>query len=569
MATINPATLPLKRTFGLRILEILPGLSSWLFILSPLILSFTKPLWVAYIIIAYDLMWLTKSVGLSYRLIRGYRRLRATSKVNWQQRLEDLNDLEAGLKRTQERLKRNRLPSRLMKGELKSYRHQLRQLLAQPVDILDPKKVYHGVIVAVYNESLDILEPTLRALTSSHYNLKKLWLYLAYEQRGGEQVAKDVKDLVARYGSKFGHMEAVMHPSNIRGEVKAKAGNITYAGRRLATRAKQQQISPANMLVTTLDSDNRPHPNYFAYLTFKYCTEPDRVHCSYQPLPMYYNNIWDVPAPMRIIATGNSFWQLMEAMRPHRMRNFSAHAQSLRTLIDTDFWNVRSVVEDGHQFWRTYFTYHGNHRVVPLHTPVYQDAVLARGYLKTFRAQFLQTRRWAWGVSDIPYIIVNSWRDKQTPRADKLWKLARHWEGHFGWATSPLILAFAAWTPLLINPELKNEVWAYQLPQIAGRIQAITLIGAVITIVVSLISLPPRPTYHKRSRSLFMVGQWALLPFVTIIFSAMAALNAQTRLMFGRYLENFDVTDKVTLAQHKAAALQRPSFLKFKPRGRA
>ena len=95
----------------------------------------------------------------------------------------------------------------------------------------------------------------------------------------------------------------------------------------------------------------------------------------------------------------------VSSMRPHALRNFSSHAQSLQTLIDTDFWSVRTIVEDGHQFWRTYFRYDGDHQVFPVYVPVYQDAVLAKGYRRTLKAQFIQLRRWAWGASDVAYVI--------------------------------------------------------------------------------------------------------------------------------------------------------------------
>jgi hypothetical protein len=41
-----------------------------------------------------------------------------------------------------------------------------------------------------------------------------------------------------------------------------------------------------------------------------------------------------------------------------------------------------------------------------------------------------------------------------------------------------------------------------------------------------------------------MVLQWVYLPVTTIAFGCVAALNSQTRLMFGWYLSKFDVTEK-------------------------
>src|SRR5690606_23763275 len=129
-------------------------------------------------------------------------------------------------------------------------------------------------------------------------------------------------------------------------------GNITYAGRQLKQYVKSQKIDPEHVIVTTLDADNRPHPQYLASVTYAFVPDEDRKYKSYQPIPMFLNNIWDAPAPMRVIATGNSFWNLIVSARPHLMRNFSSHAQSLAALIDTDFWSVRTIVEDGHQYWR-------------------------------------------------------------------------------------------------------------------------------------------------------------------------------------------------------------------------
>jgi hypothetical protein len=260
---------------------------------------------------------------------------------------------------------------------------------------------------------------------------------------------------------------------------------------------------------------------------------------------MFFNNIWDVPAPMRVIATGNSFWLLMETMRPHRLRNFAAHAQSLAALIDTDFWSTTTIVEDGHQFWRTYFVYDGDHEVVPVFTPVYQDAVLAQTYIKTFRVQFLQLRRWAWGVSDFSFVVRNSIANRRIPWSNKLVQIGRLFEGHFSWATAPLILTFVAWLPLYLNRQFSYQSLAHNLPNITSQILTIASISIVLTIFVSLLSLPPKPKRYRGIRYVGMVLQWALLPLTSMVFSAFAAINAQTRLMFGKYLE-FYVTEKAT-----------------------
>lgn len=246
-----------------------------------------------------------------------------------------------------------------------------------------------------------------------------------------------------------------------------------------------------------------------------------------------------------MIATSNSFWILMEMMRPHRLRNFAAHAQPMEALIDTDFWSVTTIVEDGHQYWRTYFRYNGMHDVVPIFTQVYQDAVLADTYAKTFKVQFLQLRRWAWGVTDIAYAVRHAVANKRIPWSKKFPQLFRLVESHYSWATAPLVLMFVAWMPLYLNRTFSYQALAHNLPIITSRILLLASVTMLLTISISLISLPKRPKRYGKIRMIMMLAQWVILPVTSIGFSAFAAINAQTRLMFARYLE-FYVTDKAT-----------------------
>lgn len=126
----------------------------------------------------------------------------------------------------------------------------------------------------------------------------------------------------------------------------------------------------------------------------------------------------------------------------------------MQALIDMDFWSVRTIVEDGHQFWLSYFHFDGDYRVYPLAIPIYQDAVLAEGYLRTLKAQFYQLRRWTYGASDVAYIADKGfWHTNKANKFDVLAKLLRTLEeSHVTWAVGPLLVYFAAFIPPLVHP---------------------------------------------------------------------------------------------------------------------
>lgn len=530
-----------------RAMEILPGGVTWTTLILPVLLSLTQPILVAYFIIAYDLYWTVKAFRLSANLIRGYRRLHLAQKVDWNGRLGQLKNLNNSLTRHNDELAKAKAAgtSRSDLQMLEKEGGRLTALRALGDNILNPDRLYHAVIMATYNESIDILHPSVKSLTGVDFPASQLMLVIAYEERGGPQTEANALSLVKEFGNKFALCMAVKHPDGVVGEVRGKGGNISYAGRVLTEEIRRRGIDPEQVIVTTFDSDHRASKNYFSYLSYLYAIEPNRMHKSFQPIPMFYNNIWDVPAPMRVIATGNSFWLLMETMRPHRLRNFAAHAQSLEALIATDYWSVTSIVEDGHQYWRTYFAFDGDHDVVPVFTPVFQDAVLAGTYLKTFKVQFLQLRRWAWGVSDFPFVMRNSLVNTKIPFGKRIVQLGRLFESHVSWATAPLLVTFVGGLPSFLNRDFAHQPLAYNLPIITSQILSVASIAIVITVLLSIISLPPKPERYRGTKFIGMVAQWLLLPVVTICFSALAALNSQTRLMFGRYLE-FYVTEKAT-----------------------
>ena len=212
-----------------------------------------------------------------------------------------------------------------------------------------------------------------------------------------------------------------------------------------------------------------------------------------------------------------------------------------------NYWSKRSIVEDGHQFWRSYFYFGGNYTVVPIHVPVYQDAVLSDTLGKTMVAQFKQLRRWGYGASDVPYVGVRVLTDRRNvPLFDGLGKFFRLVDSHTSLATIAILVAVGGWIPLLINPEASQDIAAQKLPEIISYLHRIAMIGLFVTILLSLRLLPPRPERYSRRRSLGMVLQWFLMPITAIGYNAIASLTAQTHLFLGKYLDKFDVTEKTT-----------------------
>ncbi|HEY1835756.1 MAG TPA: glycosyltransferase family 2 protein [Candidatus Saccharimonadales bacterium] len=525
---------PKDRNWRYRFFEALPGLISWTMLLLPLILSLINVTLAAVFILVYLLINFMLAMALATRLVQGYHIMKQHQRLNWQVMLADL---EAGKVQGNSSAKRP-----------KWHRAVLSRLGERPVNI-KPSEIIQAVIVATYKEAREVLEPTIESLLASEYNMRQVIFVLAYEERAGERTEALAHELVQKYGARFMHAMAVKHPSNIPGETIGKGGNVTYAGRELQRYLEKHDIDPARVIVTTLDADNRPHKKYLAALSYTFAVCPDPIHASFQPVSIYTNNIWDAPAPMRVVATGNSFFNIVLSLRPHALRNFSSHAQPMAALIQTDFWSTRSIVEDGHQFWRSYFTFDGNYRVYPLYVPIYQDAVLSEKYIQTLKAQFIQLRRWAWGASDVSYVIDKGYfRKNKVPRLDLLAKLLRLLQGHVTWAVGAMLVLFAGFVPSLLRPQ---SFTANELPLIVSHVQTVALVGAVLTVFFALKTLPPKPARYRKHRSILMVLQWGFLPVTSILYNSFAALYSQTRLIFGWYIDKFDVTEKAVVTEEK------------------
>ena len=538
--------LPLgKRTKMYRFFEMVPAIISYGAFALLIILSIVSPLLAAIYLMAVIVVLLVRAAGIVYHTIVGHRRLVKTQEIDWAHRLSELEDPVASYEKHQHGNHRGY-------GML-AHVDNLRLIAADPDAFPKPSEMYNAVIIAAYNESYEVIEPTIYSLQHSSYDLSKLVIFLAYEERGGADIEATAKRLQKKFAKTFKAFIIVKHPRDLPNEVVGKGGNITHAGKFAQQWFEDQKIEFKNVMMTTLDSDNRPHRGYFDYATYEYIVNEDRKHLAFQPIALFLNNIWDVPAPMRVLATGNTFWNIISSMRPHLLRNFASHSQPMEALVEMGFWSTRTVVEDGHQFWRSYFYFNGNYSVHPLYIPIYQDAVLDNTYARTFKAQFIQLRRWMYGASDVPYAASHIFTKKRTvPFWPGFVWFMRGLDGYVTAASVSIIVAFGGWVPLLINSEAYRDVVAHQLPDTISLFQRVALVGIIVMVFLSFKLLPPRPEHYRRTRTIGMVLQWFLMPLTAIGFLSFAALNAQARLALGRYLVKFDVTNKATVASRAA-----------------
>jgi hypothetical protein len=453
-------------------------------------------------------------LSYGFILLKGYRKLTRNLKIDWPKRLESFDTLTE-----KQHAELGTFPSR---------------------------ELYHAVIITVYKEDASIMKAGLNSIKEANYPKDRIIIVLATEERAGNHAEEVAAELKKEYGDTFKHFLITKHPDNILGEVKAKGANASWAGRQLAKFMEKQGIPLEHVIVSTADADSRFHNQYFACLSYTYITTPDRNQAAFQPVSMYFNNIWTAPLISRLMAFSTTCWQLIESIREYRLVSFATHATSLQTLQETNFWCTSIVNEDSRQFFRGYFHYAGKFRIVPLFIPIYMDAVHVRTRWNTLKSLYLQQQRWAYGVEHFPYIVLECLRRKDIPWGSRAIVVFRAFSGAYTWATSAFFITVVGWLPLLLNPSFQNHVASSNFPLVTKTLLSLTWVGLLISGIITWRLLN---TINPKARPVdisIMFIQWLLVPIATTVFGAIPGIDAQTRLMLGRYI-GFRVTEKAAV----------------------
>ena len=486
-----------------RCLEIIPGALSWLILLFFITLFIFKPLAAAVAMIIFLLYWSLRFFYMTVLLVLAHHRVATQKNIDWLDRCEKAD------------------------SDLKF------------------KDIVHVVLYTIYKEPQKVLEDSLTALKESHYPQDKIILVLAGEQRE-ENSYERLCGLKEKFKANFSDILVTVHPKNIEGEIPAKGANATYAAKQVKRYLEERRRDFDHVIISCFDADTCPDKNYLACLTYNFLVNPKRYRTSFQPFPVYSNNIYTAPAFARVIEMGSTFWQLIESMKYESFITFSSHSMSFKTLVEVDYWPVHLISDDSLIFWKCFLKYDGDYRTYPLEVPVFMDIAVGKNLVDTVRVQYKQKRRWAWGVENFVFVGME-FLDKDIPLLEKIKRLFHILDSHVNWATWALIISFI--TPIMLflgNLILKGSLAFFNLSYINSIIINALSFIIILSIVISQEFLPPRPREISRFVYIPFILQWVLVPFISATLGSLPSLDAQTRLMLGKYLYFYATPKKRT-----------------------
>ncbi len=485
-----------------RLLEILPGAMTWLALTSPIWLSFTLPFAVAYLIILADIYWLFNSFKISILVLIGYRRMKKAQETDWLEKLK--KDFPA-------------------KWE----------------------EYYHLILVPTYKEALYILQPNFEAILNSDYPKKKIMIVVGYEGRDSKEKIDEVNTYLNTIEGKIGAVFTTIHPYGLPWEVTGQGTNKNWMITHTLSKIRKMGIDPKKIIVTTLDADFVIHHRFLAGMLHKYLSLPDtqRDKVSLTGAFLYNNNYWQAPTPMRLLAAGTAYWQLSEMVGSDKYINFSSMSMNFDSLLRTGLWIPDKVNDDSGFFWKAYYAFRGEYKVIPHYLPISADANLDTTLWKTFQNSYQQLKRWAYGVEHIPFIFTQYFERSDIDFWDKTDKLIFIMWANFKWGTLALFITFGGLLIPIINPHYSQSVLTVNLPTISSWILDGAFLGLFSTIFVHEKTVAPRPKSWNKFQLAWSYLQWLLVPIILVTIATIPAIDAQTTLMFGKHLQ-FRVTNK-------------------------
>lgn len=422
-----------------------------------------------------------------------------------------------------------------------------RDFLSNKILLENGKSIHHIVVVPIYTEPYDVIEDNVSAILANEYPfMDQITILLATEERAPE-AEKHAKAIIKKFSKSKIEIVSIVHPANIPGEGKVKGSNITYAvkeyERLCAENPAVGVLDAKNTFVSTIDTDTKVEKNFFSIVAYRFITTEFRDQAIYQYTPVYSNNWSQGHFFARLIAMGTTLWQLFESQNPEFYRNFAVYGQSLLCLQKSDYWSRTSIVEDGLQYWRSYFAWDGMFRIINVPAVCRMDLVDETSLWRTITSQYKQLRRWSWGCTDIEFVLPQFYGNKLIPRWDKIRKSVYLIQNHLFWAGGAFMLFFIGYIPGIFE-SLRTSIAVLTVPFASSIIFTILFSTVVFPGILSIHIMRRYAKLRKRDYVYSML-QWLLVPMLTLTLFSLPAIESQLRLFFGKRLDSFDTTVKM------------------------
>src|SRR6202140_4954467 len=502
----EPAFQHALHQFGARLFEAAPGLVTWIMLLAPAWIPILfkppgAPL-VASAVLVFDMYWLIRAVTV----------VTGVYSTLWRMRRDMAKDWLAACRADQDQ------------------------------GAHDPLQYYHLCIIPTYTEPYHVLERTVQAIVDSNYPPELTMIGIITRETdkpGWENVAR----LKEKFGSRlkgFYHIKDPLEP----GIVIGKSAAMNWGGRWMVRVLTDEGFDLGKLLITALASHYRVHPEYSAWISFHHAREPLRDYVIWQPVPLFHNNIWEVPMAVRVMSAITSQWQMFLHSRPHRLVAFSSYTCSLEFVQRVGYWDKDVIPEDSRFYWKAFFAFGARFHVKSVYLPLYGDSPNSRDYASTHMSQYNQIKRWAWGITDVPYVLARLFNHPEIPLWLRIRRFMNLFLNHLNWIFLPVLLMFGASVPLWVSTDFSltdvgQTLWTY-----SGILLSTTLSTVVFFLYFEILLLPSKPADWPLWKKVGVHFQYFMYPIVGLVLSVLPALEAHTRLLLGRYLE-YRVTEKV------------------------
>jgi cellulose synthase/poly-beta-1,6-N-acetylglucosamine synthase-like glycosyltransferase len=407
----------------------------------------------------------------------------------------------------------------------------------------------HLIVVPVVNESEKVLEGFLNSLLGQSFPTKQIVLAFTIEEKYAEEEQSRILKILGERVSQLSNLFFYVHPNNIPGEAKGDGGaNRAWGAKNAVEDLKKLGENLRNYVFSNFDADHVLHKEYIARVSHLYLSTDNRDNHFYSSaVPLFDNNLWRVPLMMRIEANAVTLGVLADwaVSKGKLKKTFSAFSTSLITLIDADFFNVYLGADDTIFYWRAFFARKGNFDGVCHYVPYAADAVEGNDYYDSHRSLYKQLLRWGWGAVDFPLSIKGFLKDKEIDYVKKFHWTLRHIQDRVILVNIVFLTTFGFGIVTLVNPLVKQSSFAYSLPRIMSSILTITLVCLIPATYYRLKLNTPMPKDWPIWRKIIAFLEGPLIIINLLTFSVVPAIDAQTRMMFGRKLRNMHYTPKV------------------------